>query len=470
MRALIVVLFLGTSFCVSAQVRGPNPPDPAQEAAMLFEQGQNAHEKGNLNNAVRFYTGAIEKDPNLFQAYYQRGVAFVALEQGASAESDFRKVIQLQPDFARAHRGLGRLLLDRGLTDDAGREFARALDLDPKIEGVRLYYGSALIKLGQPVKAVEQLKAAIQQNEASALTYALLGLAEERAQDQADALADYSRAISMDPAETIAHEGRARLYEAQADLPKAIEDATVAYQRHPSPELAVKLAELHFKTGNADMAIQIYRDQLAQRPNDLVLRSDLVRLMADNGQTEAAQAEVSKLLKAAPQNLRVLLLAGDLFSKDDPERAAGYYRSALEIDPANTAALAQLAASLFRAKQYDQAIQMAQKALANEPDNVSAHSTLATALFELKQYQQAAQQFVWVIQKRPQTAIAYYFLAISADRLGDCYDALKTYKEFAARADTAINKAEIENANIRISLLDKEAKHGRCKPAPKARK
>jgi tetratricopeptide (TPR) repeat protein len=469
MRALIIVIILAASFSAGAQVHGSTTSNEEQEAAALFEQGQTAHEKGNLNNAVRLYTSAVKIDPSFFQAYYQRSVALIALDRPAEAESDLRKTLELEPRFARAHRGLGRLLLDRGITDEAKQEFERALEIDPKLEGVRIYYGSALIKTGQPARAVEQLKAAIQ-NEGTPLAYALLGLAEERTGDQDGAFAAYSQAIAMDTAEVIAREGRARIYEARSDLPRAIEDATAAYQQHPSPELAVKLADLHFRSGNPEMALQIYRDQVVQRPNDLSLHADLIHLMADNGQAEAAQREIAGLITIAPQNVRLLLLAGDLFSKDQPDRAIGYYRTALEIEPGNTVALVQLAAALMHAKQYDQAIQTAQKALANEPDNVPAHSTLATSLFELKQYPQAAQQFVWIVQKKPQVAIAYYFLAISADRSGDCYDALKTYQEFIRRADQAINKAEIENAVIRVSLLEKEAKHGRCKPASKGRK
>lgn len=475
MYVLILAFTLATSFQASAQARRSSAPPVAshpedQDAKSLFEQGQNAHERGNLNSAVKLYSGAIQKDPTRYQVYYQRAVALIALERSSEAESDLRKTIELEPDFPKAHRALGRLLLDRGITDEAEQEFERALDLDPKLEGVRLYYGSALIKTGQPARAVEQLKSAIQQNEGNALAYALLGVAEERLGNKDSALNDYSQSIAMEPNEVIAREGRARLYEGRSELKKAIDDATVAYQQHPSPDSAVKLAELHFKAGNPDIALQIYRDQVAQRPNDLALHADLIHLMADNGQGEAAQHEIEGLLKIAPRNVRLLLLAGDLFSKDQPDKAAGYYQTVLDIEPGNTPALVQLAAAQMRGKQYEQAIATAQKALANEPDSVPAHSTLATSLFELKQYPQAAPQFLWIVQKKPQLVIGYYFLAISLDRMGDCYDSLNSYKEFARRADPAVNKEEIENAQIRVSLLEKEAKHGRCKPASKGKK
>jgi tetratricopeptide (TPR) repeat protein len=471
MRVLITVLFLLTltHISVSAQVETPKTSEAAQ-AATLFDQGQTAHEKGNLNSAVRLYTSAIQKDPALFQAYYQRAVALIALDQNSEAEADLKKTIELEPHFGRAHRALGRLLLDRGLTEEAKQEFERALEQEPKLEGVRVYYGSALIKLGQAAQAVEQLKAAIEQNEITPVVYALLGLAEERTGKPDDAFADYSRALQMNAREVIAREGRSRIYEGKGELPKAIEDAAVAFEVNPTPELALRLAALHFKAGEPKIALQIYRDQVALKPGNLALRADLIALMADNGEMEAAQHEIAALVKVESHNIRLLLLAGELFSKEQPEEAVGYYRAALEIEPGNSAALVQLATALERSKQYPEAISTAQKALAAQPDNVPAHSTLATSLFELKEYQPAAEQFLWIIQRKPQLSIAYYFFAISADKLGDCYDALKSYQEFARIADSEKNKEEIENAHIRISLLQPLAKHGKCKPASKEKK
>ena len=43
----------------------------------------------------------------------------------------FRAALQLNPEFAAAHYGLGVALLQRGQSVDAIRELQRALELDP---------------------------------------------------------------------------------------------------------------------------------------------------------------------------------------------------------------------------------------------------------------------------------------------------------------------------------------------------
>ena len=70
---------------------------------------------------------------------------------------------------------------------------------------------------------------------------------------------------------------------------------------------------------------------------------------------------------------------------------------------------------------------------------------------------------------RPEIAASYYFLAISFDRIGDCEQALRAYREFVRRADPGSQKNELEEANLRLSLLQKLVKEGKCKSAQKGR-
>jgi tetratricopeptide (TPR) repeat protein len=466
------LVFLSLPFALPIRAQSDSAPgvDAKQQAASLFEQGQTAQEKGNLNTAIRLYTRAVSADPSLYQAYYQRAVALLGLEQTDDAQADLRKTIQIEPAFARAHRALGMLLLDRGITQEARTELARAVELDPKLKGVRVYYASSLIKSGNPAEAIEQLHAAIDLGEADAITYALLGLAEERAGKRIEAMGDYTRAIQMNPNQVTAREGRARLYELNGDHSKAIEDYTEAYKTAPSLDTAFKLAGLYLGSGQSQAAIGIYRDLVRERPDDLNLRLDLLRIMADNGQADEARRQVAALVQAQPRNPRLLMLTGDILAKDDPAAAAGYYRTVCEVDSANKEAQVRLAAALVRSRQFDESLPVLQKALDLDPENFQAHSNLATALFELKQYAQAAQQFLWLVNRKPGLAVAYYFLAISVDKLSDCADALRAYQEFVKLADPVANKTEIEDANIRIGLLEKLVKRGTCKPVVKGSK
>lgn len=443
--------------------------DDQRIAAESFEAGQTAQQHGETNAAIAYYTKAITLAPSLYQPYYQRATALITLGRNTEAEADLKKTIELKPDFARAHRAYGLILLDSGKTDDAKREFARAIELDPKLFGIRLNYGSALIKSGDPAAAITQLRAAIELGETSPLCYALLGLAEERTGKIAEALADYALAIEMESANAVAREGRARLLEARGEIAKAIEDYAIAYRAQPSPDGALKLANLYMRAGQPQAALQIYRVLITQRPNDLAMRAEIARLMAENGEMETAIKEITGLVTLRPADAKLLMVAGDIYFQDQPDAAANYYRKVLEIDAANNRARVQLGASLVRSMQYEAALPILMDALAREADNHPAHASLATAYFKLQRYPEAAREFVWLIRSKPETPASYFFLAISLDHLGDCYQALRAYQEFVRRADPKANKNEIDDASIKISLIQKATKEGKCKPLGKGK-
>lgn len=454
---------------VVGQTRRAASGEARQNPAEAFEQGQNAQERGDLNTAVRLYSVVIAAEPSLFQAYYQRGVALMDLGRASEAESDLKKVIELQPDFARAHRAMGLLLLDQGKTEEARRALGRAIELDEKLTGVRIYYASALIKSGDPAAAIAHLQAALEMGESRQLAEALLGLAFERTGKIDEAFAAYTRVIERESTNHLAREGRARILEQKGELTRAAEDYSIAYRQQPSPDLALRLAQLYRRAGQPQAAVQIYRSLIRDKPDQMSLRVDLARAMVENNQAEEAVKEIEPVLAANPDSPKLLLLVGDLAFKDKPDVAAGYYRRALAANPADNDTRVKLGATLVRAQKYEEALPVLNEAITQAPDNHVAHANLATAFFKLKQYPQAAREFIWIVRTRPELAASYYFLAISLDRLGACDQALRAYQEFVRRADASANKTEIEDANIRIAFLQQQVKDGKCKPVTKGK-
>jgi predicted Zn-dependent protease len=226
---------------------------------------------------------------------------------------------------------------------------------------------------------------------------------------------------------------------------------------------------LYSRAGQPQAALSIYRRMLIEKPDDLPVRIEMAQVMNDTGQPEEAAKEVEKVLALQPSNARLLVLAGDIQFAGKPDMAAAYYQRALHIDPANNRARVQLGASLVRAMQYEKAIPVLNDALARDPNNYPAHASLGTAYFKLKQYAPSAREFVWVISAKPEIAASYFFLAISLDRLGDCAQAFRAYQEFTRLADVSTYKNELEEAKIRLSLLQNLVKEGKCKSPGKGK-
>ena len=84
--ASIIIVVLPSRVSLAQSSRAAST-DIKQSAAVAFDEGQNAQQRGDLNSAVRLYTSAIGADPSLYQAYYQRATALLKLGRDAEGEA-----------------------------------------------------------------------------------------------------------------------------------------------------------------------------------------------------------------------------------------------------------------------------------------------------------------------------------------------------------------------------------------------
>lgn len=63
----------------------------------------------DYDSAAHLFTLAIDNDPQYFEAYYNRGYAYELMENNAKAIADYKKALEIQPDFTLAAKGIGRL-------------------------------------------------------------------------------------------------------------------------------------------------------------------------------------------------------------------------------------------------------------------------------------------------------------------------------------------------------------------------
>lgn len=90
------------------------------------------HNLGQIGQAKEQFARASHRDPTFGQAYFWLGRA--ALEEGdlQSAESHFRRYLELAPEEPRPYDCFGVLHLRQGRLDDAERLFEAALKHDPE--------------------------------------------------------------------------------------------------------------------------------------------------------------------------------------------------------------------------------------------------------------------------------------------------------------------------------------------------
>src|SRR5262245_19978267 len=85
------LLFAGATLRVAAQ----DDPfgDSAADPVKLFERGQSAHARGDLEKALDFYEQALKVKPDFPEAEFQRGNALASLGRLKEAEAALRAAI-----------------------------------------------------------------------------------------------------------------------------------------------------------------------------------------------------------------------------------------------------------------------------------------------------------------------------------------------------------------------------------------
>lgn len=74
-----------------------------QNAAKFLNQGIKLLEQGDYQEAIAYFTKAIENNPKLVAAYYNRAIARHQLQEYQRAIANFTKVIQFNPSDAKSY-------------------------------------------------------------------------------------------------------------------------------------------------------------------------------------------------------------------------------------------------------------------------------------------------------------------------------------------------------------------------------
>jgi tetratricopeptide (TPR) repeat protein len=151
----------------------------------------------------------------------------------ASAEFLWRYNIARNPVAALPHNDLAYALEHQGRLREAAQEYRRAVDLDPEFFTARHNFGSFLLQHGQPQAAFEQLRAAAELNPTLASARYDFGTVLDALQRLPDAIQAYRQALALDPNYTLARNNLAVDLAKDGRLDEAIAEIREGLHRAP---------------------------------------------------------------------------------------------------------------------------------------------------------------------------------------------------------------------------------------------
>ena len=271
-----------------------------------------------------------------------------------------------------------------------------------------------------------------------AMAYSNLGLALIEQGRREEALACFSKAISLDPQAEAGYDNFGITLYAQGHRDESIPYFVKALQINPRNGAAHNnLGLALLERGQVDEAITHFSEALRINPENAVALNSLGMAMARLGRLDEAETRYREALQVEPRYESVHMNLGRLLeSRGRLDEAIAHYRAALRVDPRFVNAQESLGLALVSQGKTDEAIACLQNLAEMRPNYAEARVGLGTALCAAGRTNDGIASFRQALLINPGLATAHAHLGWTFAEQGKPAEGQAEYRE-ALRLDPA---------------------------------
>ena len=241
------------------------------EAYQLYLKGLfywNKRTAEALKTSVDYYNQAISKDPNFAQAYAGLALAYLLfpeysagspVESMPKAKAAATKALALDDTLAEAHTALAYTLFafDRN-NQESEREYRRAIELNPNYATAHQWYGGGLLTTTQRFdEAIAEGKRAAELDPMSLIVHLELAMDYYYARQYDNAIDQLRKTIELDRNWYLAHMILCQTYAVKGALPQAAPECQKAKELNDDPGVLSFLAQVYAASGKRDEAMKL---------------------------------------------------------------------------------------------------------------------------------------------------------------------------------------------------------------------
>jgi TolB-like protein/lipopolysaccharide biosynthesis regulator YciM len=222
------------------QKQGARGSTQDSEAYDLYLRGRyywNQRTGESLHKSIEFFERALDKDPNyvlawvgLADAYsvipFYPGASITFLDANPKARQAAERALQLNDSLAEAHSAMGTILANQREWGAAEREFKRAIELNPQYAPEHYFYGFLLLApAGRLDESTAEFEKALKIDPLALIVNSNLGRVYSYQRQSDRALQQYHRTLEIEPSFGHAHLRIVELYESKGMYEEAIEES-----------------------------------------------------------------------------------------------------------------------------------------------------------------------------------------------------------------------------------------------------
>src|SRR5437016_1836315 len=273
------------------------------EAYQLYLKGRfywNKRTPQDIQKSIEYFDQAITLDPNYALAHTGLADAYALLpvygnlpagESLPKAREAAQKALSLDDRLAEAHTALGGVLNYYDY-DFAGaeREYKRAIELNPNYATAHQWYGELLTHLGRHEESLAEMRRALQIDPLSLIINRAEGESYLFARRYDEAIAQLRRTIELEPNFATAHDTLGSAYQIKGDYADGVAEFVKARESYGKPEIAA-LARESFARGGYQEFLRAMTGE--RRPADLPSHF-VAKCFAMLGEKDKALAELNR--------------------------------------------------------------------------------------------------------------------------------------------------------------------------------
>ena len=165
---------------------------------------------GHWKDSEALSRHALEVTENNWLAHLNLGSALDEKGQSDEAIREFQKALRLKPGYAQAHNNLGVAIVRKGQINEGISQYHEAIRLKPDYALAHSNLGIALVRKGQSDEGIGEFQEAIRLKPDYALAHYNLGIALVRKGQSDEGIREFQEAIRLKPDFTEAHNNLAR--------------------------------------------------------------------------------------------------------------------------------------------------------------------------------------------------------------------------------------------------------------------
>ncbi|EOZ98345.1 TPR repeat protein [Indibacter alkaliphilus LW1] len=164
-----------------------------------YNEGEYYFQQQEYEKAVSMFSNALFINVTDVRALHMRARSYEELEDFALAKKDYEAILKLDPKYAQAHAGIGKLFWKMGDFRNSEIYLLKAAQHDPEDFEIIFLLGRAMIKNRRFKQADEFFQIAKQLEPEDARVYYYQGMARSQIGDLLGAAGSFNMSLKYDP-------------------------------------------------------------------------------------------------------------------------------------------------------------------------------------------------------------------------------------------------------------------------------